>query len=370
MPVELPTDDDGKLVAFDEAAVAALGLMRRGVKAEHDHVRYTFSPQGSGCTRRFKCHWDQRFNAAIYLAGACASYIDSGSGVRKLSRLMPQRDPDYPEWACTKVEVMPWRFLSNLDLTGVADPEDADQIDAVNPGYKKGMHVPVFDRAELVATFEQCPWSFQDDDELSPSLGEQGRYVTWPGYPGADVSAEANYIGLPGSTLWYATADGTVATGPAGTPIPFPVGFVEMTGKVSAVWRRVPLNVWGAATALFNRLIGTETTRGYIGSLNKTEFRGYPPLSLQLIGIEQRLLPDPTGIGYSWDLRYFWAHAVKPFGHTGLYFHDVKTSGSQSGYYQALRPAAGRTRIDAASLGDNDAMFHVREHADLFKPGV
>jgi hypothetical protein len=111
-------------------------------------------------------------------------------------------------------------------------------------------------------------------------------------------------------------------------------------------------------------------TRGYIGSVNKTAFQGYPPLQLQLIGIEQRLLPDPTGFGYSWDLVYNFSQKVVPYGQLGFYFHDTARAGSTSGYYQVLRPAAGKVTKAAGAIGENDSLFPVQEFADLFKPGA
>lgn len=346
----LPTNADGSLRAFTAEEYADMDIRRRGVRADHGHVTYQMGPDGSGCTRKFSCAWDERFNAAIYFAGAGVSYNDPDTGVRKLSRLLPSRDPDYPNWICTKCEIMPWKFL------GTIEDEAADSES-----------LPVFERAELACVYEMVPFDLTTDEQTT---AETDRYVTWPGYPGAEMSSDAQYIGLPGSIIQYATADGTVATGPAGVPIPYPVGFVEGSSKFKVVWRRVPFDVWGPTTALFLRLIGTASTRGYVGSVNKTAFRGYPELSLQLLGIEQRLLPDATGLGYSWDLGYLFSQKVVPYGQLGFYFHDTKTVGGQSGYYQVLRPLAGKTTIAAAGIGADDSLFPVKEFSDLFKPGV
>lgn len=347
----LPVDPHtGELVPFTAQQIAAMDVRTRGV-GNGTHVRYNFGPEGSGCTRKFSCDWDERFNTLFYFVGAVVSYNDPDTGVRKLSRLLPLTDPDFTTWICTKVEFEPFAF------TG----ESEEDTEYGSEGY------PVFTRADFSATFELVPWNVEDDDVVaSYPTREQTRYVTLPGFPGADVASEANYVGLPGSTLQYATPNG--AARPAGVAIPYPVGFAEATKKLKLIWRRIPKDVWGPGTALFNRLIGTETTRGYLGAVNLTTFQGYPPLSLQLVGIEERLLPDATGLGYSWDLAYVFTEKVCPYGQLGFYYHD--TTGAASGYYQVLRPAAGRTTIAAASLTDISSLHHVREFADLFFPGV
>jgi hypothetical protein len=340
----LPLDPvTGQLVPYTADQIAAMGIRRRGVDGTADpHVRYNFSPNGTGCTRRFSCLWSQRFDALFYFVGAAALY----GTPRKLSRLVPQRDPDYPNWICTGCDIDPFQFDGTVDA-----PADGSEPLA---GFK---------RADLVCTYEMVAFAVEDDANTST---EQDRYVTPPGAPGAEVSAEASYVGLPGGVLWYATSDGTVATGPAGTSIPFPVGFAEGKARFAAIWNRVPRALWGAGQPLFAELIGTETTRGYIGSLNSDAFMGYPALSLQLVGIEQRLLPDPTGLDFAWQLKYTFDHAVKPWGHLGIYYHDPATAGAKSGYYQVLRPAAGKTQIAAASIGDNDSLLPVRSFDNLF----
>jgi hypothetical protein len=352
----LPLNEDLSLRPFTAVEYAAFGLKRRGVTGEGDHIVTDLGPDGSGCTRRFFCNWEQRFQAAIYFVGACKSFIND-LGVRKISRLLPQRDPEFSNWVATKCHISPFRFTGDIEPTG---EDSGDNAPTKEP-------LAEFTLAALDITYEMVPFDLADD---ASTTVETDRYVTWPGYPGADTSADASYIGLPGGILRYATTDGTTATGPAGVRIPFAVGFAEGSGKFKVIWRRVPFDVWGSGTALFQRLIGSTTTRGYIGSVNKTAFRGYPELSLQLLGIEQRLLPDPTGLGYSWDLGYLFSQKVVPYGQLGFYYHDTATSSPKSGYYQVLRPAAGITTIAAGSLGADDSLFPVKEFADLFKPGV
>lgn len=342
------TNPDGSLRAFTLAEYDAMRIERRGVEGAGDHVVYSLGPDGSGCPRKFFCDWDQRFNAAIYFAGASKTYTDGG-GDFKISRLMPSRDPDFPNWICTKVRISPFRFMGEIE-----DPGDDSEP------------LPKFDRAELECTFEMVPFELAADAD---TVAETDRYVTWPGFPGAEITTETTYIGLTGNALVYATSDGTTATGPAGTPIQFGAGFTEGSSNFRVVWRRVPADAWGPSTVLGQRVLGTVAGRGYVGAVNKTTFHGYAAHSLQLRGVEARLLPDPTGLGYAWDIAYVMSEKPTPYGHLGIYFHDVKTVGNQSGYYQILRPSAGTTIKAPGTIGDTDSLFIEREFANLFVPG-
>jgi hypothetical protein len=357
----LPTNEDGSLRQFTATEYAAMNIRRRGVNGEGDHIQCDLGPDGSGCTRRYFCTWAERFNAAIYFVGAVKMYSTSGGA--KISRLLPQRDPAFSNWIATKVRISPFRYTGTIDDTGEEPGANAPTKEAM----------PEFTLAALDVTYEMVPFILQSDAAIT---SEKHRYVTWPGYPGADVSADASYIGLPGSTLRYATSDGTRgAAGPAGVPIPYPVGFVEGSSKFKVIWRRIPEQAWAPGTPLNEQVIGSADVPGMIGSLNKFGFDGYPPLSLQLLGIEQRLLPDPTGIGYSWDLGYLFAHAPKKFGHLGYYYHAVSPPSPPaspppptipSGYYQVLRQSGGQTTKAAASIDDTDSLFRVTDFDDLF----
>ncbi|AWM41767.1 hypothetical protein GobsT_71300 [Gemmata obscuriglobus] len=364
MAVTLPTNPNGSLRAFTDTEVIAMNLRRRGIKAEHDHITTMLGPDGSYCTRRFSCDWDQRYNAAVHLVGASKLYDDTG--VTKLSRLMPQRDPVFNNWACTKVEIAPFRFMQNT--VEAEDPEDPDSIEDVNPGYKAGVHVPEFWRAELKATFEMCPFGFKSDADTE---SETERYTTKPGaVPGGAVSGEPSYISLPGGASGQVYSTDTGTGKPAGVPIPYGIGFIEPQRKFRIVWRRLPFDAWGPGKPLFNRVIGNEGSRGFFGAVNKTYFLGYWSLTLQLVGVEETLLPDPTGLGYSWDLAYTFVHKPVPFGHLGFYFFDPATTGNVSGYYQTQRAGLNTRITDETLITDGSALFPVREFEDLFKVGA
>lgn len=345
-----PTNDDGSLRYYTSDELAQIDLKRIGVSGEGTHTHEDFGPDGSGATRMFSCKWEERFAAALVMVGACKSYVDGG-GKLAISRLLPDSYPGLLElnWICTKVRTDPYRYMGEI--------ADVDF----------GQSMPVFERAKLECTYELVPFSLIDDPEVPAEFGEMERYVTEPGFPGAEITTETSVITMPGGMLNYTTSDGT--SKPAGVPIPYNVGFPETISKKKAVWRRVPKDVWGPGTDLTRRVKGDGVTRGLIGAVNKTAIWGHPPLTLKLEGVEERLLPDPRGVGYSWDLGYLMSEKAAPYGHLGLYFSDTADTGNVSGYYQVLHRTLQQTQ-DAATLAgvDTAPLFHVRDLRELFVP--
>ncbi|MDY3559299.1 hypothetical protein R5W23_000273, partial [Gemmata sp. JC673] len=181
-----------------------------------------------------------------------------------------------------------------------------------------------------------------------------------------------NYISLPGGAMNYLVPGG-MTTSPYGPtphmkPIPYGIGFVEGVTQKKVIWRRVPTGAWGPGAALTKRVKGDGTVsgRGYIGALNKSAIWGHPPLTLQLMGVEERLLPDASGLGYSWDIGYQFTEKAVPFGHLGFYYFD--NTGPASGYYLTGR-GPGYPSVPGG-LADGNHLFPVREFKNLFVPGA
>jgi hypothetical protein len=350
-----PTDPDtGALRYFTSDELALIDLKRRGVSGEGDHIRDQMGPDGSGSTRKYNCAWDERYAAAFMLTGYAESYTDT-DGKARISRLLPDSHPNglIFNWVCTKVSIDPFAY------TGVIDSADF------------GQSVPRFKRAELEATYEQVPFKLYDDAELAADE-EFMRYVTLPGHPGADVTTDVSYVSLPGGSQSYTTGDGTSL--PAGRPIFYSIGLSEPLTKKKLIWRRVPIDLWGPGTLLYNRVKGdgTPANRPYLGAINLTDFFGHPPLALKLDGIEERLLPDASGLGYAWDLTFVFQEKDVPYGHLGFYFATQVNDGSANNYYQIL--AAGNTTTKTAAalaaLGDQVTLFPIREFANLLIVGA
>lgn len=354
----LPTTSGGQLIPFVGNDIRAMDIKRRGM-SDGSHVRYNFGPDGAGCTRKFSCAWGQRFNVLFYFVGAAVKTASGG-----ISRMMPITDPDYSNWFCTKVNFEPYKFSNTI----------ATSASGSGSYPVPSQSLPNYSRADFEAVFELVPFTVLADGD--PNLNsELDRYVTYPGYPGADIATETQYISLAGGTLIYTTPDGSP---PANTSIQHGVGFVENYAKFKVVWRRVPFACWGAGTPLTNRVLGIDTssgsgvkyTRSYLGAVNQTDFLQYPALTLQLQGAEAHLLPDPTGLGYAWDIAYSFSHKPVPSGQLGFYYHDIKNTASISNYYQIQQPAAGTISLSplALSLNDQASLFVVRDFSLLFQP--
>src|SRR5579883_475012 len=356
VPPTLPADGTGQLVPFSAQDIQLMDIRRRGMN-DGSHVRWNFGRDGTGCTRKFSCAAQYRWNCLIYFVGAATTYTDN-AGNLQVSRLVPLTDPEFPAWICTKVEFEPYQYLA--------------QIDGIDGGVANGgQALPFYARCDFTATFELVPFTVAADGVVTSELN---RYVTKPGYPGADVSTETHYIGLKEGTIQFASADG--ASRPAGIPIPYASGFPEHFSKFSVIWRRLPLDAYGQNTTLFDRIFGIvsgqELTPGILGSLNLLSFLGNAPLTVQLIGVEDRLLPDPTGLGYSWDLKYTFSRKNVPFGHLGYYWTETNKPPlpvATNGYYEVLRPAAGAQNKTAAQINDGDSLFNVRDFGELFIVG-
>lgn len=337
----MPIGPDGDLVPYTPEEIEAWELGTRGID-EGTNPEEFYSPDGSGCTRPWFCVWDKRFEVINHLVGDVTIWDDSGTN--KVSRLMPQTHPDHPTWACVEVRVVRGHKF-------VEDDDDAGP----------GNLIPTYTHAELEAKYRQVPYKLLPDSGLIAS--EIERYVTEPGYPGADVTTGAQYTTMPGGIMKFKTDDGSP---PHNVPVPHPIGYTDCEGKFSVIWRRVPKNGFDPDSPLFKRVFGDPTTgsRPWIGSTNVAVLFGRDIGTCLLEGCEPKLLPDPTGVGYSWDIKFDWFY--KPQTHYKLRFWGTKPSDPDNGLYQVAKPDAPYTAVE--DLGDDDSLFPLRDHADgLFK---
>jgi hypothetical protein len=344
-----PTNEDGSLRYYTNTELAQIDLQPIGVSGEGDHTTETLSPNGNGVVRRYRCNWEERYAAALVLVGAAVGYTN-GDGERAVSRLLPDQYVGLPDqnWACTGVRILPFKFAGTVDSVDYGQP------------------IPAFVKATIEATYEELPYDLLNDGGFT---SEFQRYTVTPGYPGADISAESNYISFPGGILNFATPDGT--SSPAGVPVPYGVGRSETVTNKNYVWKRVPLDVWGPGTALTTMVRGDGSTDnlGYINTLNLTTFDGHPPLTLKLVGVEEKLLLDPLGLSYAWDIVYKMQERAVPYGHLGFIFYDATATSSTPGeYYQVLSTSTGVLTRTAAEIADGYSLFNVREFANLWNP--
>ncbi|WP_439627478.1 hypothetical protein [Gemmata sp.] len=338
----MPVNPDGTLRPYDADEIAAWHLGTRGIDDGNNPEEF-YSPDGNGCTRRWLCDWNDRFDVIKHLVGQTVKWLDTSGGdpVAKLSRLKPQTHPTYDQWWCSKANVTGHKFIE----------------DDVSAG--EGNRSPRWDAAEITAQYEQVPMRFVPDDELDSEIQ---RYVTEPGHIQAEVTTAAQYTTMPGGIMKFKTSDGSP---PHNTPVPYNIGYTDCEGKFSAIWRRIPEDQFKPDSPLFKRVYGDPDvgTRPWIGSTNSTVLFGRGIGTCLLEGVEPKLQPDPIGSGYSWDLKWVWFY--KPQTHYKLRYWA--TSGAiENGYYEVAKPDAPYTAIE--DLGDDDSLFHLRDHTDgLFK---
>jgi hypothetical protein len=346
-----PTDADGSLRYWTDEEMVQIDIKRRGVSGAGDHVEEDFGPDRSGGPRLFSCAWEERYAAMLFFMGYAQTYTRDGTTL--ISRLLPDTHPAFDKfnWIATTCRIRPYRYEGEIDSADFGQP------------------MPRFTRAELEVNYELVPFKLLDDAEVGDIYGELERYITEPGFiPGGEITSDVSTITFPGGSMNYTTEDGT--TSPAGVPIPYNVGFPETITKKRVTWRRVPKDIWGPDKPLTQMVKGDGVTRGYNGAVNLTEIWGHPPLTLKLVGVEEKLLPDPSGLGHAWDITYLFEEKAVPFGHLGLFYFTTDSGGTANGYYQALTTGNTNTRTAAELAGlDNATLSQIRELKNLFVPG-
>lgn len=335
----MPVNPDGTLRPYNASEVASFKLKTREIRGGRNPVE-TYSPDGSGCERPMWCDWNLRTEAVKYLVGEVATWDDSGT--QRITRTAPQSHPVFPKWICVKA-VVAWghKFIGDDSTTGGV-----------------GNKIPMYEQAALDTQWEQVPFRMASDSEtyISP-IGEMERYTTKPGHIGAEVTSGSSYTTMAGGSMTYKTAD---ASPPHDVPVPFPIGFVDTEGKFGAIFHRIPEDWYKPGKPLFDLLHGDPVggIRPWIGTANSTPLFGRPIATCVLEGVEPRLLPDPVGSSYSWDLKYVWLY--RPQTHMRLPFFDAK--GVISPGYRVVSKPGGAYHAPE-DMSDDESLFSMRDHA-------
>lgn len=339
----MPLDEvagDNRLRAYTGDEKTTWNLETRGIR-DGSVFEEEFEPGAAMLTRRFMCDWDKRYDVITWLVGDYpTTYSDSGT--TKISRIMPQRHPEFSNWIATKiVSCTPFKFIG-------------DQFDGDDGVVPTG--APTHLKADLVVQYEPTPFTLKDDADTSL---EEERYISKEGYPDTEVQGTTTYQTFPGGIMRF-TRDGGGGF-PHNKQVAANIGIPQNEETFSWIWRRLPMEVFEAGSTLRERYHGDPAagTKGWVGSVNKSyDPIGRPPGTCMLM----RALPvrrlDPTGVGYVIDLKLDFLY--RPQGHFFFYAFNPDGTGTGNGYYEVTTDATYR---DPSVMPDDKTLHHVREWA-------
>ncbi len=343
------TPDDPTLFELEELGVKAF-----------DSPNDDLSVDSSRSSRKFRCKWDQRYNAARYFVGYQA--INYTGGVAYLSRVLPQSHPQLEQLRATKVVGIHGFQWVEMDF----------------PDYgKEDILCNKFTRAEFEVIYEHVPYEILSDDDNTDAVadsvlanvvqnGFEGfRFVEHP-YGPSQGGGEA--LTPPAGSLSFITAANVKRGVVPGNP-----AIVAPQETFRIMWHRLPQAAWpfefnSAASILeadlFGRIyIGLDTDAGvhgasgkpYFGCINDGVFYDRPAGTVLLVSITPHRRRSPTGVGYEWDIEYEFAY--KPQGWLKLLdWTDGK-------YYFVGR---GATAYTAITLPDDTGLYNARDFTRLF----
>lgn len=346
MPGGLEFNADGSLREFTQEEIDEMEIQTADVR-DGTHPTQSRGPLSTAARRPFFFKWEFLERFVAYTLGGAVLWADEASAtITKLSRLKPQTYPGHDQWAAVEIE-----SITGARGAGV-DDEDG---------------VPAYPRGKAVVRYEHVFYTLKTDAETTV---ETERYVhTMPS------TTDVSYLNLPGGVMTYLRQDGTAEDTPRPhlVQIPYSVGFPEPQSVLALKWWRVPRGAWGDPSALlYQRVYGDieAGTKPYIGSLNKTPFLNRPAGHLMFLGVEEELVTDPVGgegDALCWNLTLKWL--AKSINHNYRYFWECDPTllFPENGWYLAGR---GNAWFATADTPDDRALFHVREHANLFVVGA
>lgn len=317
----------------------------RGVR-DGSSPEEAFEVDASSATRVFHCKWEHRAAFVQWMIGYSQTWDDAGT--TKLSRLLPQQHPDYPDLIAVKARLRGFRWMTNSEPDVEPDPPD-------EPYYQfTESQINVFDKADVTVEYAHADYDRASDDLIyGGGFTEMDRFVIR-----GEVTPSGEYLQLPGASLKYFRSTGVGA--PHGQAINFNAGKVLPGEKFTLTWTRLPDAVWTPESGLYQLIYGTGpfTAVPYLGCVNKTEFYGRYPGTVLLDGVRPIRRKSPLGAGFEWDLEY--SFNFDPNGWNWKYYYDP--TGGASGWY-----FVGNTQYYApGSLPDDKAVYNEAELLDLF----
>jgi hypothetical protein len=293
-------------------------------------------------------NWPERNDALKRFLGYNDLLFDASNFPTSLTRLAPMVHPNsdylhvtrFTENSCHKV------------INKLLDPTD-------------GTTRAVFDKIDVELVYERLPYRALSDDDVRWDGSEFTRFVSV-----GEKKATADYIGLPGSAIKYIALN---------KPIQYNSGIISPTQEFNITWHRVPAALWNYDIPNYwtDRINGTDDEYSYIGTINKTAFKGYPAGTLLLTNVSDKQCPAPVDIPETWFALLEFPYEIdiifnvhfNPMGWNYLYYNDISgtTTAGNSGWYFVGR---GTTNYPPGSVPDEYSIYNEREFRDLFKVGV
>ena len=345
---------NGQIRAFTPAEVAAMDIAARGVR-DGSHPTQTRTISSSTVRRVWFCAGPYFESFAAWLLGGQCTWTDGSVSPPQLrvSRLLPQTFPGKPQLVATQIT-----SAKGARGVGIQDKDG----------------VPLYPGLEVEALYEQVAYKLLTDAQvLSDPLGEGGRFLEQ-----LPSTSDNKYLNLPGGTLVYKTADGSL---PSNINIPYNIGVIEPTSTIRYKWCRLPFSAWGPGTPLYTRVFGADdgTSLPFAGTINSVKLLGRPPGTMKFLGVEEELLKDPLAgfpgdpdMGLCWDLTYSWETTHHPGGWNAFFFSQTDpTKTKATGYYSAVRSGTPPAPYTAPGQNaDGDALWNARDHNLLFRIGA
>ena len=256
-------------------------LAELGVRGSDSSPEVNLDLSKNTATRKFRCNWASRYDAAAFFVGYPQLYVD-GSGNTQLSRLAPQSlPPDAPD------ATTPEMFATQvLNIRGFKwSDNDPDNV---------GVARNVYDYADLTVLYESVPYLVLTDEELE-GTSEINRYFEL--FHGDEIQNSADYITIPAGSMNYIKSDGTNIGA-----VPFNSGVVQPVVTIRGAWHRLPNELISQDSVLFQRLFTGYNSDGagndtdgepmlaYTGTVNSEPILNFAPGTLLLnSAVPQRL---------------------------------------------------------------------------------
>lgn len=280
--------------------------------------------------------YTQRKNFIRWLLGETGGDTTVG-----ISRIPPQRHPEYPDLRAVRVPSVKGLAVPQADdgtKTGpyagvktVTEYEVEEPTTAAPSGASVYKYAPRYSHAVVEAEYEHLRYATQTDADTEWSTGGlSADYdpINLRNVEVGDPRGSAEHLQLPGLLLKYTRPGGW--PGGAVKPIQYGAGMILPLQEFDVWWRRVPAWAIAPGSEWFERVYGSDGNDPYIGRVNKYAAFGRRAGTLLLASAPEIVRRDtPAADGWEYDVKFPFAY--DPNGWNVKYYFDP--AGADSGWY-------------------------------------